>query len=41
MDGYSWGTLGLDGTELIPPRMDRSEAVRTLDAVVSIDDGPL
>ncbi|GAB3226000.1 hypothetical protein GCM10027447_15880 [Glycomyces halotolerans] len=41
MDGYSWGTLGLDGAEILSPRADRSEAVRTLDAAVSIDDGPL
>ncbi|WP_460495260.1 WG repeat-containing protein [Glycomyces tarimensis] len=41
MDGYSWGTLGLDGAELVPPRADRAEAARTLDAAVSIDDGPL
>ncbi|THV42600.1 WG repeat-containing protein [Glycomyces buryatensis] len=41
MDGYSWGTAGLDGAEIRPPRMDRAEAARTLDAAVSIDDGPL
>ncbi|WP_199034991.1 WG repeat-containing protein [Glycomyces salinus] len=41
VDGYSWGTLGLDGAEQVPMRVDRAEAVRTLDAAVSIDDGPL
>jgi hypothetical protein len=40
-DGYSWGALGLDGNEIVPLRVDRAEALRTLDAAVSIDDGPL
>ncbi|MEV3934769.1 WG repeat-containing protein [Glycomyces sp. NPDC049804] len=40
-DGYSWGALGLDGNEIVPVRVDRAEALRTLDAAVSIDDGPL
>nr|WP_255672178.1 WG repeat-containing protein [Glycomyces amatae] len=40
-DGYSWGALGLDGGEVVPARTERAEALRTLDAVVSIDDGPL
>ncbi len=41
LDGFTWGTFGLDGHELLPPRADRAEAVRSLDAAVSIDDGPL
>jgi tetratricopeptide (TPR) repeat protein len=40
-DGYAWSMLNLDGSEQPSPPTDRAEAIRALDASVSIDDGPL